>query len=92
PATSGAGDPRITAREHHEHGEQSGTSLRLTFPEAAALQSFPPSMRWPGNQGERFLAIGNAVPPMLAEAILSALLAPPAVRDAWDNVFAEVAG
>lgn len=92
PATTVAGDPRITAREHHEHGEQSGTSLRLTFPEAAALQSFPPSMRWPGNQGERFLAIGNAVPPMLAEAILSALLAPPAERDAWDNVFAEVAG
>ncbi len=92
PATTVAGDPRITAREHHEHGEQSGTSLRLTYLEAAALQSFPPSMRWPGNQGERFLAIGNAVPPLMAEAILGALLAPPAVRDAWDNVFAEVAG
>ena len=92
PATTIAGDPRITAREHHEHGEQSGTSLRLTYLEAAALQSFPPSMRWPGNQGSRFLAIGNAVPPLLAEAILAALLAPPAERDAWDLAFAEVAG
>ena len=92
PATTIAGDPRITAREHHEHGEQSGTSLRLTYLEAATLQSFPASMRWPGNQGERFLAIGNAVPPLLAEAILAALLAPPAERDAWDSVFAEVAG
>lgn len=92
PATTVAGDPRITAREHHEHGEQSGTSLRLTYKEAAALQSFPPDMRWPGNQGERFLAIGNAVPPLMAEAILAALLAPAGVRDAWDNVFAEVAG
>lgn len=49
-------------------------------------------MRWPGNQWERFLAIGNAVPPLMAEAILAALLAPPAVRDAWDLAFAEVAG
>lgn len=92
PATTVAGDPRITAREHHEHGEQSGTSLRLTYLEAAALQSFPPSMVWPGNQGERFLAIGNAVPPLLAEAVLGALLEPPQERDAWDNVFAHVAG
>ncbi|MEJ6490771.1 DNA cytosine methyltransferase [Leucobacter sp. USCH14] len=92
PATTVAGDPRITAREHHEHGEQSGTSLRLTYLEAAALQSFPPDMVWPGNQGERFLAIGNAVPPLMAAAILGTLLAPPAERDAWDNVFAEVAG
>ncbi len=92
PATTVAGDPRITAREHHEHGEQSGTSLRLTYQEAAALQSFPASMKWPGNQGERFLAIGNAVPPTLAEAVLSSLLAPPAERDSWDSVFSEVAG
>ncbi|QYM76912.1 DNA cytosine methyltransferase [Leucobacter luti] len=92
PATTIAADPRITAREHHEHSEQSGTSLRLTYLEAAALQSFPPDMVWPGNQGERFLAIGNAVPPLMAAAILGALLAPPAERDAWDNVFAEVAG
>ncbi|ABR10448.1 hypothetical protein MPMin1_gp18 [Microbacterium phage Min1] len=33
-----------------------------------------------------------AVPPLLAEAVLSALLAPAGVRDAWDLVFAEVAG
>ncbi len=92
PATTVAGDPRITAREHHEHGEQSGTSLRLTYIEAAALQSFPPDMLWPGNQGERFLAIGNAVPPLLAEAVLGALLVPPAERNEWDLAFAEIAG
>ncbi|WP_212742652.1 MULTISPECIES: DNA cytosine methyltransferase [unclassified Microbacterium] len=74
------------------HGEQSGTSLRLTYLEAAALQSFPTDMAWPGNQGERFLAIGNAVPPLLAQAVLSALLAPAGERDAWDQVFAEVSG
>ena len=66
--------------------------VRVTHEEAAALQSFPPGMAWPGNKGERFLAIGNAVPPLMAEAILSALLAPPAERDAWDLAFAEIAG
>lgn len=92
PATTVAGDPRITAREHHEHGEQSGTSLRLTYLEAAALQSFPNTLAWPGNQGQRFLAVGNAVPPLMAQAVLSALLEPAGERDAWDHVFAEVAG
>ena len=66
--------------------------VRVTVEEAAALQSFPPDLVLLGTQGERHLAVGNAVPPLLAEAILSALLAPPAIRDAWDNVFAEVAG
>lgn len=59
--------------------EQSGTSLRLTHVEAAALQSFPPDMVWPGNQGEKLLAIGNAVPPLTVAGILGALLAPGAV-------------
>ncbi|WP_430413606.1 DNA cytosine methyltransferase [Leucobacter manosquensis] len=71
--------------------EQSGTSLRLTHLEAAALQSFPPDMVWPGNQGEKLTAIGNAVPPLTVAAILGALLAPRGERDASDNVFAAVA-
>lgn len=66
--------------------------VRVTVEEAAALQSFPPDLVLIGTQGEKHLAVGNAVPPLMAEAILSALLAPPAERDAWDNVFAEVAG
>lgn len=45
PATTVAGDPRITAREHHYHGEQSKTSLRLTSEEASHLQTFPTSLR-----------------------------------------------
>lgn len=74
PATTIAGDPRITAREHHYHGEQSKTSLRLTLPEAEALQSYPRPFVWCGNKGKQFLQIGNAVPPVLAEAILAALI------------------
>lgn len=73
-------------------GDRDPRGVRVSLEEAAALQSFPPSMVWKGTQSQRFMAVGNAVPPLMAEAILGALLAPPAVRDAWDNVFAEVAG
>lgn len=66
--------------------------VRVTVEEAAALQSFPPDLVLLGTQGEKHLAVGNAVPPLMAEAILSALLAPPAERDAWDLAFAEIAG
>lgn len=76
PATTIAGDPRITAREHHYHGEQSKTSLRLTFPEAVTLQTYEKPFVWCGTKTKQFLQIGNAVPPLLAEAILSALTTP----------------
>lgn len=78
PATTVAGDPRITAREHHYHGEQSKTSLKLTQDEAHILQTFPaePPFTWCGNKSKVFLQIGNAVPPLLAQAILSALITP----------------
>ena len=93
PAPTVAADPRLPKRKYRKDGErQMDGALRLTHREAAALQSFPAGMTWSGNQGQRFLAIGNAVPPLLAAAILGALLGPPVERDAWDNVFAEVAG
>jgi DNA (cytosine-5)-methyltransferase 1 len=42
---------------------------RLTTAEAAALQSFPPDWKWVGPTGSVFKQIGNAVPPLLAEAV-----------------------
>jgi DNA (cytosine-5)-methyltransferase 1 len=44
---------------------------RLTADEAATLQSYPASFTF---TGKPFLQIGNAVPPLLAEAILAALI------------------
>lgn len=76
PATTVAGDPRITAREHHYHGEQNATSLRLTKDEASTLQTFERPFIWCGAKTKQFLQIGNAVPPVLAAAILSALIEP----------------
>ena len=47
---------------------------RLTANEASTLQSYPQDFTWTGKQ---FLQIGNAVPPLLAEHILAALVGIP---------------
>jgi len=51
-----------------------GRARRLSYKECAALQGFPKSFVWPeGNIRERFKMIGNAVPPLLFEAVIRAL-------------------
>ena len=70
PATTAAGDPLITAREHHYHGEQNSTSLRLTLDEAKLFQSFPDGIDFKGRRGDQYLIIGNSVPPLQAMPIL----------------------
>lgn len=88
PATTVAGDPRISARCHHEPGEQgrdarttdqvraghySGTQpIRLTHDEAASLQSFPAGYPFQGNSGAVYRQIGDAVPPLLAAHVVAA--------------------
>ena len=52
------------------------SAIKVTAEQAARLQTFPADYRFVGTKGNVFQQIGNAVPPLLAEAILSALVAP----------------
>jgi len=52
----------------------------ITQSEAAVLQTFPANYPWQGTKGKQFQQIGNAIPPLLAEAVLGAVLNP-AVQD-----------
>jgi DNA (cytosine-5)-methyltransferase 1 len=46
-------------------------AIRLTIPELATLQGFPPDWTWCGNKTAQVRQVGNAVPPALAEAVAS---------------------
>jgi DNA (cytosine-5)-methyltransferase 1 len=47
---------------------------RITVTEAALLQTFPAEFTFEGRQSSQYTQIGNAVPPLLAEAVAAALL------------------
>ena len=56
--------------------DTSTQGVRVSVEQAAALQSFPDDWPWQGPKTSRYRQIGNAVPPLLAAAILRPLLHP----------------
>lgn len=78
PATTLAGDQRVfQPGGHHTPGAQSQNAVRVSIEQAACLQSFPPGYPWEaaGSRSAAFRCIGNAVPPLLARAVLAEALA-----------------
>jgi DNA (cytosine-5)-methyltransferase 1 len=86
PSTTVCGDPRISPpgyrgrpEDYAEDGSYQGErsmdkAVRVTLEEAAALQNFPPGYPFQGTKTKKFEQVGNAIPPLLAQAVLSQLL------------------
>jgi len=104
PATTVAGDPRVhppghkrnsddeaAGRDHYE-GRAGENAVRVTVEEASILQSFPPDYPWQGSRTAQFQQIGNAVPPLLARAVLAALTEGVEVRGDALDLFAGPGG
>lgn len=49
--------------------------VRISLDETALIQGFPPEHPWQGTSTQKFRQIGNAVPPPLADTVLSAATA-----------------
>jgi DNA (cytosine-5)-methyltransferase 1 len=73
--------------DHFEHLEKNPDRPRLPEPrrlswrECARIQTFPKDFEPVGSTESKFTQIGNAVPPNLAEAVISGLTSGSALRE-----------
>ncbi|WP_282790849.1 DNA cytosine methyltransferase [Streptomyces sp. CC224B] len=78
PATTVCATDRIAPPGHRDRSSNgqsqyaSPDTVRITVAEAAVLQSFRPDYPFQGTKTAKFTQIGNAVPPLLAAAVVGA--------------------
>jgi DNA (cytosine-5)-methyltransferase 1 len=80
PATTVAGRPLIpnpgtNGNRFNESTKSRNDGVRISVEQAAVLQSFPADYPWHGTATSHFQQIGDAVPPLLARAVLEAIRA-----------------
>ncbi|WP_067805685.1 DNA cytosine methyltransferase [Actinomadura formosensis] len=66
-----------------DHGPTAG---RLTDRDAGRLQTFPPDYPWHGSRSARFQRIADAVPPVMAAAVLGAATRRPWQHAVWNRL------
>lgn len=78
PSTTLCGDPRVSLPGHHDpltgNSQHGSDAVKLTALQALVLQSFPADYPVWGGKTKVFQQIGNAMPPLLAQAVLSVLV------------------
>lgn len=68
------GMPGSNANRFNGSTKSRNDGIRITVQEAGLLQSFPEDYPWQGKRPDQYRQAGDAVPPLLAAAILTTLL------------------